>query len=92
MPQLQLSFGAGNEAPVIFERAGWYYLLFGNICCFCATGAGARVLVASHPLGNWSDTGIELNPRHVLSLFHTIPSQNNDVFQVTVRKQFGASR
>ena len=24
-----------NEAPLLFERQGWYYLLYGPTCCFC---------------------------------------------------------
>ena len=28
----------GNEAPILFERNGWYYLSFGPTCCFCKEG------------------------------------------------------
>merc|ERR1712117_452686 len=45
-----------NEAPILFERRGWYYLLYGHTCCFCEVG------VASHPLGPWTDTGTDINP------------------------------
>jgi len=41
------------EAPALFRRADTYYALFDHTCCFCQQGSGARVLVASHPLGPW---------------------------------------
>ena len=25
---------SGNEAPILFHRHGWFYLLFGPTCCF----------------------------------------------------------
>ena len=37
-----------NEAPILFSRRGWYYLLYGHTCCFCQPGSGARVQVSSH--------------------------------------------
>ncbi len=39
------------EAPALFRRGNIYYALFDHTCCFCKAGSGARVLVASHPLG-----------------------------------------
>ena len=33
-----------NEAPILFHRRGWFYLLFGNTCCFCREGADTQVL------------------------------------------------
>jgi len=57
---------ASHEAPVLFARHGWVYLLYGHTCCFCSGGAGARALVSPYPrpgnVWNWSDTGVELNP------------------------------
>ncbi|MGB7136314.1 MAG: family 43 glycosylhydrolase [Acidobacteriaceae bacterium] len=41
------------EAPALFRRGDTYYALFDHTCCFCKQGSGARVLVASHPLGPW---------------------------------------
>lgn len=70
------------EAPMLFERHGWYYLVYGNTCCFCAEGGGATVLVARHPLGPWSDTGVDLNPRSSPGCARRIPSQNNYVMQI----------
>ncbi len=32
-----------NEAPILFHRRGWFYLLFGNTCCFCREGADSQV-------------------------------------------------
>jgi hypothetical protein len=41
------------EAPVLFERKGVYYALFGHCCCFCYQGSGMFVFQAPHPLGPW---------------------------------------
>jgi len=76
---------ASHEAPVLFARHGWVYLLYGHTCCFCSGGAGARALVSPYPrpgnVWNWSDTGVELNPIRPWSISeHAIPSQNNFVF------------
>ena len=54
---------SSNEAPAVLQRNGYYYLMFGHTCCFCKEGAGARVQVATNPLGPWTDTEIELNPK-----------------------------
>ena len=70
-----------NEAPIMFERFGVYYLLFGHTCCFCSGGAGSAVYVASHPLGPWNYT-IELNPSEQLGSRHVIKAQENYVFAV----------
>lgn len=73
-----------NEAPIMFERRGWYYLAFGHVCCFCEEGAGATLKVARHPLGPWLDTGVDLNPPHPDASSdwsgRPIPTQNNHVF------------
>jgi hypothetical protein len=45
----------GSEAPVLFRRGARYYALFDSTCCFCTTGSGARVLVADHPLGPYTE-------------------------------------
>ena len=74
-----------NEAPILFERAGWFYLAYGHICCFCAEGGGATLLVARHPLGPWSATGADLNPRRRGNCGARIPAQNNHVFVARTR-------
>ena len=74
-----------NEAPILFERAGWFYLAYGHICCFCAEGGGATLLVARHPLGPWSATGTDLNPRRRGNCGARIPAQNNHVFVARTR-------
>eukprot|EP00667_Euglena_gracilis_P013614 EG_transcript_14053 len=50
----------GNEAPVLMERRGWFYLLYGQTCCFCRDGDGVHVLVSQHPMGPWNDTGLDI--------------------------------
>ena len=72
---------SGNEAPILFERQGLYYLLFGHICCFCQQGSGALVYTAKHPLGPWTDTGIDINPNHFIS-GREIQAQCNAVVQI----------
>lgn len=43
--------GQQVEAPAMFKRNGWYYLLFGTLCCYCSKGSGAMVFRSRHPLG-----------------------------------------
>ena len=71
-----------NEAPILFFRAGWYYLLYGHTCCFCQAGSGAQAWVAPHPLGPWTDTGVEVNPGDWLGR-RDIPAQCNAVITIT---------
>ncbi len=51
-----------NEAPILFKRHDYYYLLFGECCCFCRSGSNSRVFVSSHPLGPWKDTEYDIDP------------------------------
>lgn len=51
-----------NEAPILFKHLGYYYLLFGECCCFCRSGSNSRVFVSSHPLGPWMDTKYDIDP------------------------------
>lgn len=76
---------ADVEAPVLFERSGFYYLMYGSTCCFCAEGGGALVQVARHPLGPWNKTGKDLNGWNEglpLGCGRPVPAQNNFVAQV----------
>eukprot|EP00944_MAST-04C_sp_MAST-4C-sp1_P009554 g9554.t1 len=41
----------GQESPSIFKRNGVYYLVHGNLCCFCERGSDAKVLASRNPLG-----------------------------------------
>ena len=36
---------ADVEAPMLFERHGYFYLVYGSTCCFCPEGGGAVVQV-----------------------------------------------
>jgi hypothetical protein len=77
----------GNEAPALFKRKGWYYLLYGNTCCFCATGSNAQVMTATSPLGPWTDAGYDIDgsPRKTLRPYNsTVRAQENGVFQATL--------
>jgi hypothetical protein len=47
----------GCEAPSVFRRGSNYYALFDHTCCFCKAGSGARVLMASSPMGPYRETG-----------------------------------
>lgn len=74
---------AGVEAPILFERRGWYYLIYGSTCCFCAEGGSATVQVARHPLGPWAPLGVDLNKWNTRThCGRAVPSQNNYVAQV----------
>jgi len=49
-----------NEAPVLMQYRSWYYLLYGETCCFCREGGGAKVLVSPHPMGPWTDPDLDI--------------------------------
>jgi Glycosyl hydrolases family 43 len=42
------------EATSMLKHDGKYYALFDRACCFCPGGSGARVYVASSPLGPYT--------------------------------------
>lgn len=64
---------AKHEAPAMFQRNGYYYLMYGHTCCFCKEGASASVVVAKSPLGPWEDAGYDLNPKKsAFSSYHEI--------------------
>ena len=74
-----------NEAPILFERRGWYYLLYGHTCCFCEQGSGAEVWAADHPLGPWTNLHLDINPASLLGR-RDIPTQCNYVITVEDRE------
>lgn len=43
--------GTNCEAPAMFHRGSFYYAIFDRTCCFCKEGSGARVMIATSPLG-----------------------------------------
>lgn len=45
----------GCEAPALIRNRDRYYALFDTTCCFCSSGSGVRVLVASSPLGPYTE-------------------------------------
>jgi hypothetical protein len=47
--------GSGSEAPAMFRFQGRYYVLFDRTCCFCSAGSGVRVLMATNPLGPFTE-------------------------------------
>ena len=53
---------SNNEAPIFFKRNGWYYLLYGQCCCFCRTGSNSVVKMSKSPLGPWIDTNVDIDP------------------------------
>ncbi|MDR3774686.1 MAG: family 43 glycosylhydrolase [Terracidiphilus sp.] len=68
--------GVGCEAPSIFRRGSSYYALFDTTCCFCTEGSGARVLVASNPMGPYRELA---NINRDASGKTTIPAQQTFV-------------
>lgn len=51
-----------NEAPIMFKRNDYYYLLFGQCCCFCTSGSNSNVYFSTHPLGPWIDAKYDIDP------------------------------
>eukprot|EP00039_Didymoeca_costata_P030244 m.28605 g.28605 ORF g.28605 m.28605 type:complete len:471 (-) comp8015_c0_seq2:119-1531(-) len=54
-----------TEAPVLFERQGTYYALFGHCCCFCYQGSGVMVYTASSPAGPWKPQCSDVQPQNM---------------------------
>lgn len=52
---------SSNEAPILFERKGWFYLMYGHTCCFCRQGSDAITWTAQNPLGPWTEM-YDINP------------------------------
>jgi hypothetical protein len=67
------------EAPAMFKRNGKYYVVFGQTCCFCTTGADARVFVADKPLGPYRAAG-DINRNSEGTII--IPGQQTDVASI----------
>jgi hypothetical protein len=51
------ALGVGCEAPALFRNRDRYYALFDLTCCFCSSGSGVRVFIASNPLGPYTEKG-----------------------------------
>ena len=64
-----------NEAPILFERKGTYYLLYGHTCCFCRqVRAGSDGSVATTTaLARFHATA---PPRHHTTTPHHHPQLN----------------
>ena len=45
------------EAPVMFKRGDWYYILSGTDCCYCRGGANVFVVMSKSPNGPWIFAG-----------------------------------
>lgn len=71
---------ANNEAPVLFRRGDWFYLLFGELCCFCREGAASNVYVAADPLGPWQPMHTDINPFNNSAQRRVVAAQGNYVF------------
>lgn len=78
----------GNEAPAMFRRAGLYYALVSDSCCFCGQGGNVRAFMASSPLGPYTYTGaIAAGPNPFNNGGVSTSSQQTNVF-VTRGGQF----
>lgn len=57
------NFAANAEAPVMFKRGEWYYILVGLDCCYCLGGSNALVYMSKSVEGPWVfDRDIGSNP------------------------------
>ena len=51
-----------HEAPAMFYRNGWYYLIFGHCCCFCEEGSDGKVYVSNQSaIGPYIETKMNIN-------------------------------
>jgi hypothetical protein len=55
----------GCEGTSMLKHDGRYYAIFDHTCCFCKEGSGARLYVASNPLGPYTEkANINMSPNH----------------------------
>jgi hypothetical protein len=69
----------GHEAPSYFKRGKFYYLTYGELCCFCRRGSTAKVHVSLNPFGPFQFVQ-QLN-RRWRNPMH-VPAQNSDVIEI----------
>jgi hypothetical protein len=69
----------GCEAPALIRHGDRYYALFDTTCCFCSSGSGVRVFVASNPLGPYAE---KENINRLANGQPRIPGQQTFVAQV----------
>jgi len=69
------------EAPLLWERRGFYYLSAGPVCCFCAAGAASLVWSAPHPLGPWTPSA-PLDAPGAAGNASQLGAQNSFIFAV----------
>ena len=69
----------GHEAPSFFKRGEFYYLIYGELCCFCRRGSNAKVHVSMNPMGPYQFVE-QLNSRHHNE--NHVRAQNSDVIEV----------
>ena len=76
-----------NEAPTMFKRGEYYYLIYGTLCCFCQQGGDANVKVALDPMGNWTWVN-NINPHGKSD--RRVPAQNSGIIKVRTTNFTGA--
>ena len=79
---------SGNEAPIVFLRSSVWYLLCGQPCCFCHEGSGTVVLTAPHPLGPWTASHADLNPKRGIVGSRPIAAQESFLVRVIKSDSF----
>ena len=52
----------GAEAPMLFRRNNYYYLLCGELCSFCPEGSKVQYMIATSPMGPYTPKAF-INPR-----------------------------
>ena len=74
-----------SEAPVMFRRGDYYYVLVGNDCCYCVGGSNALVMMANSPTGPWVYAGdVGSVPEHK----YDTHSPNNFITNAQAQKVF----
>jgi len=61
----------------MFKRGDYYYIIHGDLCCFCTRGSDAKVLMSKSPMGPYTEVGaINTYNEHHLAV------QNNGIIKV----------
>lgn len=67
-----------QESPSIFKRGEYYYIIHGELCCFCERGSDAKVLVSMSPMGPY----VYVNNINEFSFPQHVKAQSSNIIEV----------
>ena len=68
-----------QESPSFFKREKWFYIIHGDLCCFCQKGSDAKVIASRDPFGPYKEI-TNLNPWDGFEGSPHVRGQSSSVF------------